>query len=84
MCWLLYMNLHFIKHTTDGLFLLQDSKVSIYMLFQNFCLGWKLSPIINRFSIDENIFVSGNFLCMREKVQNRKYLRGPFSNCSDL
>ena len=51
MCWLLYMNLHFTKHTTDGLFLLHDSKVSIYMLFQNVCLEWKLPPIINRWGV---------------------------------
>ena len=42
------MDLHFTKHTTDGLFLLRDRKVSICMLFQKVCLGWKLSPIINR------------------------------------
>ena len=48
MCWILYINLHFTKHTTDGLFLLRDRKVSICMLFQKVCLGWKLSPIINR------------------------------------
>ena len=51
MCWLLYMNLDFTKHTTDGLFLLRDRKVSICMLFQKFCLGWKLSPIINRWGV---------------------------------
>ena len=51
MCWLLYMNLHFTKHTTDGLFLLQDRKVSICMLFQKVCMGWKLSPIINRWGV---------------------------------
>ena len=51
MCWLLYMNLHFTKHTTDGLFLLRDRKVSICMLFQKVCLGWKLSPIINRWGV---------------------------------
>ena len=48
MCWLLYMNLHFTKRTTDGLFLLRDRKVNICMLFQKVCLSWKLSPIINR------------------------------------
>ena len=49
MFWLLYMNLHFTKLTTDESFALQDrKKVSISMLFQNFCLDWKLSPIINR------------------------------------
>ena len=52
MCWLLYMNLHFAKHTTDGLFLLRDRKVSICMLFQKVCLGWKLSPIINRWGVE--------------------------------
>ena len=51
MCWLLYMNLHFTKHTTDGLFLLRDRKVRICMLFQKVCLGWKLSPIINRWGV---------------------------------
>ena len=51
MCWLLYINLHFTKHTTDGLFLLRDRKVSICMLFQKVCLGWKLSPIINRWGV---------------------------------
>ena len=51
MCWLLYINLHFAKHTTDGLFLLRDRKVSICMLFQKVCLGWKLSPIINRWGV---------------------------------
>ena len=45
------MNLIFTKHTTDGLFLLQDRKVSICMLFQKFCLDWKLSPIINRWGV---------------------------------
>ena len=44
MCWLLYMNLHFTKHTADGLFLLRDRKVKI-------CLGRKLSPIINRWAV---------------------------------
>ena len=48
MCWLFYMNLHFIKHTTDVLFLLRDRKVSISMLLQKVCLGWEFSPIINR------------------------------------
>ena len=51
MCWLLYMNLHFAKHTTDGLFLLRDRKVNKCMLFQKVCLGWKLSPIINRWGL---------------------------------
>ena len=51
MPWLLYMNLHFTKHTTDGLFLLRDRKVSIRMLFQNDCLGWKLSQTINRWGV---------------------------------
>ena len=45
------MNLHFPKHTTDGSLLLQDRKVSICMLFQKVCLGWKLSPIINRWRV---------------------------------
>ena len=51
MCWLLYMNLHFTKYTTGGLFLLRDRKVSICMLFQKVCLGWKLSAIINRWGV---------------------------------
>ena len=51
MCWLLYMNLHFTKHTTDGLFLLRDREVRICMLLQKVCLGWKLSPIINRWVV---------------------------------
>ena len=49
------MNLHFTKHTTDGLFLLRDCKVSICMLFQKVCLGWKLSPIINRWGVEIRI-----------------------------
>ena len=51
MRWLLYMNLHFTKHTTDELFLLRDRKVSICMLFQNVCLGWKISPVINMWGV---------------------------------
>ena len=56
MCWLLYMNLHFTKHTTDGLFLLRDRKLSICMLFQNVCLGSKLCPIINRWRVGIRMF----------------------------
>ena len=37
------------KHNTDGPFFLRDrKKVSISILFQNVCLGWKRSSIINR------------------------------------
>ena len=51
MCCPLYMNLHFPKYTTDGSFLLRDRKVSICILFQKVCLGWKLSPIINSWRV---------------------------------
>ena len=37
------------KHNTDGSLLFRDRKiVSISILFRKVCLGWKLSPIINR------------------------------------
>ena len=38
------------KYNTDRMFLLRDrKKVSVSILFQKtVCLGWKLSPIINR------------------------------------
>ena len=37
------------KHNIDGTFLLRDyQKVSISILFQKACLGWKLSPTIKR------------------------------------
>ena len=37
------------KHNTVGPFLLRDrKKVSISILFEKVCLGWKLSPISNR------------------------------------
>ena len=37
------------KHNTEGpLFLGDREKVSISVLFQKLCLGWKLSSIINR------------------------------------
>ena len=50
--WLLYMNLHFTKHTIDESLPLQDPQnVSISMLFQTFCLDCKLFPIINRVGI---------------------------------
>ena len=44
--------------------------------------SWKIMMI--KFSIGQSIFVLENFLLMREKVQNQKYPRGPFSNCSNL
>ena len=69
MFWLLYMNLHFTKHTTDGLFLLRDRKVSICMLFQKVCLGWKLSPIINRWGVGIRM----------SWVEKRSLKRSPFN-----
>ena len=69
MCWLLYMNLHFTKPTTDGLFVLRDRKVSIYMLFQKVCLGWKLSPIINRWGVEIRM----------SWVEKRSFKRPPFN-----
>ena len=39
----------YTKHNAGESLLLQDcKKSSISMLFQNFCLEWKLSTIINR------------------------------------
>ena len=57
MCWLLYMNLHVTHHATDELFLLLDRNVSICMLFQKVCLGWKLSPTINRWEVEIRCWV---------------------------
>ena len=37
------------KHNTDGPFIYRDlKKVSVSILSEKVCLGWKLSPIINR------------------------------------
>ena len=40
------------KHNTDGPFIYRHlKKVTISILLQKVCLGWKLSPIINRWGI---------------------------------
>ena len=53
MCWLYYTNLRNKTQYRRAVHLSQKSsqdlkKVSISILFEKVCLGWKLSPIINR------------------------------------
>ena len=87
--WFLYINLenktqrvgffaktYKTKHTIDGSLLLQDrQKVSMSVLFQNVCLGWKLSPIINRWRGEEEMRV-GIRMSSVEKKRKMNYSGG--------